>query len=91
MIHIHIAVQLSVGLFETNFSEILSQIIMIFIQEIISEIRSAQALMYQFIVAYWHHIRQQRIGSILAQVMAYCLTAPSHYLNQYWPINDDVL
>ena len=27
-------------------------------------------------------IWQQRSGSTLAQVMAYCLTAPSHYLNQ---------
>ena len=26
----------------------------------------------------------QRSGSILAQVMACCLTAPSHYLNQCW-------
>ena len=29
-----------------------------------------------------HAIRQHRSGSILVQVMAYCLTAPSHYLNQ---------
>ena len=28
----------------------------------------------------------QRSGSTLAQVMAWCLTAPSHYLNQYWLI-----
>ena len=27
-----------------------------------------------------------RSGSTLAQVMACCLTAPSHYLNQYWLI-----
>ena len=27
-----------------------------------------------------------RAGSTLAQVMACCLTAPSHYLNQYWLI-----
>ena len=27
---------------------------------------------------------QQRSGSTLAQVMACCLTASSHYLNQYW-------
>ena len=27
---------------------------------------------------------QQRSGSTLAQVMACCLTAPSHYLNQSW-------
>ena len=30
--------------------------------------------------AIWRH----RSGSTLAQVMACCLTAPSHYLNQYW-------
>ena len=29
-------------------------------------------------------IRRCRSGSTLAQVMAYCLTAPSHYLNQCW-------
>ena len=29
-------------------------------------------------------IWQQRSGSTLAQVMACCLTAPSHYLNQCW-------
>ena len=31
-------------------------------------------------------IRWQRSGSTLAQVMACCLTAPSHYLNQRWLI-----
>ena len=31
-------------------------------------------------------IWQQRPGSTLAQVMACCLTAPSHYLNQCWLI-----
>ena len=36
-------------------------------------------------------IRQQRSGSTSAQVMACCLTAPSHYLNQYWLINTKVL
>ena len=30
--------------------------------------------------AIWRH----RSGSILAQVMACCLMAPSHYLNQWW-------
>ena len=28
-----------------------------------------------------------RSGSTLAQVMAWCLTAPSHYLNQCWPLS----
>ena len=31
-------------------------------------------------------IWRQRSGSTLAQVMACCLTAPSHYLNQSWLI-----
>ena len=31
-------------------------------------------------------IWRQKTGSTLAQVMACCLTAPSHYLNQYWLI-----
>ena len=35
-------------------------------------------------------IWQQRSGSILAQVMACCLTAPSHYLNQCWLIISEV-
>ena len=34
---------------------------------------------------------QQGSGSTLAQVMACCLTAPSHYLNQCWLIIKDVL
>ena len=37
----------------------------------------------EVIVAQWHHIAQ-RSRSPLTQEMAYCLTAPSHYLNQYW-------
>ena len=37
--------------------------------------------------AIWWH----RSGSTLAQVMACCLTAPSHYLNQYWLIISKVL
>ena len=37
-------------------------------------------------VIWWH-----RSGSTLAQVMACCLTAPSHYLNQRWLIISNVL
>ena len=37
--------------------------------------------------AIWWH----RSGSTLAQVMACCLTAPSHYLNQCWLIISKVL
>ena len=36
-------------------------------------------------------IRQLRSGSTLIQVMACCLTAPSHYLNQCWLIISKVL
>ena len=36
--------------------------------------------------AIWQH----RSGSTLAQVMACCLTAPSHYLNQCWLIISEV-
>ena len=35
-------------------------------------------------------IWQRRSGSTLAQVMACCLTAPSHYLNQCWLIISEV-
>ena len=34
---------------------------------------------------------QHKFGSTLAQVMAFCLTAPNHYLNQCWLIIKDVL
>ena len=37
--------------------------------------------------AKWRH----RFGSTLAQVMACCLTAPSHYLNQCWLHMNEVL
>ena len=36
-------------------------------------------------------ILRQKSGSTLAKVMAWCLTAPSHYLNQYWLIISKVL
>ena len=35
-------------------------------------------------------IWRQKTGSTLAQVMACCLTAPSHYLNQSWRITSKV-
>ena len=34
---------------------------------------------------------QHRSGSSLAQIIACCLTAPSHYLNQCWLIINEVL
>ena len=36
-------------------------------------------------------IRRQGTESTLAQVMACCLTAPSHYLNPCWPIISKIL
>ena len=36
-------------------------------------------------------IWRQKSGSTLAQVMACCLTAPSHYLNQCWLIFSEIL
>ena len=38
-----------------------------------------------------HTIWWDRSGSILAQVMACCLTAPSRYLTRYWLIINDIL
>ena len=42
----------------------------------------------QWVNSLWHSdaIWRQRSGSTLTQVMACCLTAPSHYLNQCWLI-----
>ena len=34
----------------------------------------------------WCNMATQKSGSTLAQVMAWCLMAPSHYLNQWWLI-----
>ena len=34
-------------------------------------------------------MRRRTFGSILAQVMAWCLTAPSHYLNQCWLVSSE--
>ena len=39
----------------------------------------------------WDAIWRHGSGSTLVQVMACCLKAPSHYLNQYWLINSEVL
>ena len=41
-------------------------------------------------MAYWCHM-VKRAGSTLVQVIACCLTAPSHYLNQCWLIMSEVL
>ena len=53
-----------------------------------------------FAILYRHHwvnllwpsdtIWQQRSGSTLAQVLACCLSAPSHYLNQCWLIISEI-
>ena len=41
-------------------------------------------------MAEWRDMAIYRTGSTLVQVMACCLTAPSHYLNQYWLIITEV-
>ena len=51
----------------------------------------SRAFMWSFwwyINSFWPSdiIRWHRYGSTLAQVMAWCLMAPSHYLNQCWLI-----
>ena len=37
-------------------------------------------------LTYWDHQVASLNGSTLVQVMACCLTAPSHHLIQYWPV-----
>ena len=51
-----------------------------------------QVIRSQCINSLWpsDDIWRQRYGSTLAQVMACCLTAPSHYLNQWWLIISEV-
>ena len=46
-----------------------------------------------YVNSLWHRdaIWRHRTGSILAQVMACCLVAPSHHLNPFWLVNDAVL
>ena len=48
---------------------------------------------YFFLNSLWPSdvIRQQGTESTLAQIMACCLTAPSHYLNQCWLMISEVL
>ena len=50
-------------------------------------------LSYPWFNSLWPNdaILRHRSGSTLAQVMACCLTAPSHYLNQCWLIISKVL
>ena len=45
----------------------------------------AKTVLYQPIEVQWHFL-YQLTGSSLVQVMAWCLTAPSHYSNQWWII-----
>ena len=79
----------------TKFSEVLSEL-KIFIQENAFEngiCKMASILPRPHCVnTLWPSdtIWRQRSGSTLAQEMACCLTAPGHYLNQYWLIISDV-
>ena len=54
--------------------------------EILVSIATEPHIFHQLTVAYWRHMATQMWfntrGSTLAQVMAWCLTAPSHSLNQ---------
>ena len=88
---------LLIGPLGTNFSEILIQIFNIFIKEnafesVVCEM-SAILSRPQCVNTLWPSdiIRRQGNESTLAQVMACCLTAPSHYLNQCWLIISKVL
>ena len=44
------------------------------------------------VLSLWHKEAQwwHRYGSTLAQVMSWCLMAPSHYLNQFWLLISEV-
>ena len=84
------------GSLTTNFSEILIKIYTFSSKNIFENIvwNMAAMLPWPYFVnslkpsdAIWW----QRTGSTLAQVMACCLTAPSHYLNQCWLIISKVL
>ena len=54
----------------------------------VCNIRVPYGLMWQWVKSLWpsDDIFWHKPGSTLAQVMAYCLTAPSHYLKQCWLI-----
>ena len=82
---------LSIGPLGTNFSEVLSKI-----QNLIQE-NASQNIVCEITAILsrgrWVNssgpsdaIWRCRSGSTLAQVMACCLAAPSHYLNQCWHI-----
>ena len=60
------------------YHRILSQLMSV-LNVIINSLRTSDAIL------------QHRSGSTLAQVMACCLTVPSHYLNQCWLIISNVL
>ena len=73
----------------------MSKFNLIFVSEVSCLLRSALEMVpiYQISInslgpsdAIW----RQRSGSTLAQVMACCLMAPSHYLNQCWLIINNV-
>ena len=77
------------GPLRTNFSEILIKNLYVFIQENAFENVVWKFLSWaQCVNSLWTSdaIWRQSSGSTLVQVMAWCLTAPSHYLNQCWLI-----
>ena len=64
-------------------SLIISNTLSIF-QKVPNEIMS-HSLTHCGLVKKYRYIYIYRAGQKLAQLMACCLTAPSHYLSQYWP------
>ena len=79
---------LLIGTLETNFSEISSEIQTFWFKKMhlkMSEKWQPFCLSLNRLT-HCDTIWRNRSGSTLAQVMACCLTAPSHYLNQCWLI-----
>ena len=90
------AAQLLIGPSGTNLKSNSNQNEIIFVQE--NEYKNIRKmtvilLQLQYVNSPWSHdaIWQHRSGSTMGQEMAWCQTAPSHYLNQCWPPISEVL
>ena len=76
----------------TILNEFKSYCLFIWVTSILSERKTySNAYSWTKIITHCDAIWRHRSMSILAQVMACCLTAPSHYLNQCWLIISEVL
>ena len=87
---------LSIGHLGTNFNKNLINIQKLFIHENASENICEMASFLsrgRWVNSLWPSdaMWRYRCGSTLAQVIACCLTAPSHYLNQCWLTISEVL